>query len=388
MGRRTRRREESKARSKAESRRAGWGRFGASVGLVAFLAVAAVVVVAGVMMWRSSQGPDWGTAPGQIRGEDPGAPEDAGEPPSGDRAISEFRELCTAASGYPRVTAIAWRADGAQIAAGHADGSVSIWDSTAGAHVVTIRGTSDQAVDSLSWSPGGQLLAAAHRRDHMTVWDSAEAAVVWEVDGGGIYAVVGWTEDGRSVKTYNGEEYCALWNVDSRTQERSWFVSIAEQGEVISPDGTLAAWESMAEGRWTVHRTDWQADSDGEREWELVGHRGPIHGVSWKADSQELTGATDDGVAVWSATNGRLVRSMSVPGQRVIYVAWSLDADGRWILAGCDGGASVVLDAYTGRRLAEVSVRGRDSSAWDPQGEYLATIGADGIVHLYQEESR
>ena len=146
----------------------------------------------------------------------------------------------------------------------------------------------------MSWSPGGQLLAVAHRRDHMTVWNAASADVVWEVDGGDIYAVVGWSEDGRAVKTYDGEEYYALWNVDSRACERSWFVSIAQQGEVLSPDGRLAAWESMAEGRWTLHRTDWQpslAGSASGNSWVTVGLsavcRGRATARNWQAPPKE-----------------------------------------------------------------------------------------------------
>ena len=205
------------------------------VGVVALLVVAMFV---GVRMWRNRQdrGPDVVRDGGPVR--------------------PEFRELGTVASGRPSVTAIAWRPDGARIATGHADGSVSMWDSATGAELLTGRGKSDEAVESMSWSPDGQLLAAAHRHDHMTVWNAASADAIWEVDGGDIYAVVGWSEDGRSVKTYNGEEYYALWNVDSRAAAQL-VRGIAQQGEVVSPDGHLAA--GVDGGRpLTLHRTDWQ----------------------------------------------------------------------------------------------------------------------------------
>jgi len=347
--------------------------------LAAILGVAALLTVAvfvGVRVWRSRQGQGQGQRQGPDVAHD-GVPTRAG-----------FRELGTVASGGPGVTAMAWRPDGGAIATGHGDGSVRIWDLATGHELLTGRGKSAEAVDSMSWSPGGQLLAVAHRRDHMTVWNAASADVVWEVDGGDIYAVVGWSEDGRAVKTYDGEEYYALWNVDSRACERSWFVSIAQQGEVLSPDGRLAAWESMAEGRWTLHRTDWQPSPGGEREWELVGHRGPIRSVSWKGDSAQLAGATQGGVAVWSATSGQLIRSKPVEGLEPAYVSWSPGLNGRWILASSDAGTSAVIDAETGERLSEVSTRSRGPSAWSPEGDRLATIGADNAVHLYGEESR
>ena len=358
---------------------------------LAVLGIAAVLTAAvflGVRVWRNRQG----KGEGQGEGQSPGAAHD------GVPTRLEFRELGTVASGRSGVTAMAWRPDGARIAAGHADGSVSIWDADTRTELLAVRGKSREAVDSMSWSPDGQLLAAAHRHDHMTVWNAANADVVWELDGGDVYAVVGWSEDGRSVKTYNGEEYYALWNIDSRACERSWFVSIAQQGEVVSPDGRLAAWESMAEGRWTLHRTDWQPGPGGESEWELVGHRGPIHGASWRGDSSQLAGAVESGVAVWSATNGRLVRSLPVDrpgtagsgaaGSGATYVSWSPGPDGLWILAGLDSPTSVVIDAETGERLAEVSTRGRGSFAWAPQGDRLAATGTDNAVHLYGGQSK
>lgn len=361
---------------------------------LAVLGIAAVLTVAvfvGVRVWRNRQGQGQGQGRGEGESQGPGA------------ARLEFRELGTVASGRPGVTAIAWRPDGARIAVGHADGSVSIWDADTRAELLSGRGKSQEAVDSMSWSPDGQLLAAAHRHDHMTVWNAANADIVWELDGGDVYSVVGWSEDGRSVKTYNGEEYYALWNIDSRACERSWFVSIAQQGEVVSPDRRLAAWESMAEGRWTLHRIDWQPGPGDEREWELVGHHGPVHGVSWRGDSSQLAGAVAGGVAVWSATSGQLVRSMPVKrpgdagqgasgsgtaGSEVTYVSWSPGPDGLWILAGLDAPASVVIDAETGERLAEVSALVRGSSAWAPTGDRLATIGTDSVVHLYGGQNK
>jgi len=389
---------------------------------LAVLGIAAVLTAAvfvGVRVWRNRQG--------QGQGQDQGQDQDQGQGPEAARdgvsARLVFRELGTVGFGRPGVTAMAWQPDGARIAVGHADGSVSIWDPDTRAELLTGSGKSQEAVDSMSWSPDGLWLAAAHRHDHMTVWNAANAEVVWELDGGDVYAVVGWSEDGRSVKTYNGEEYYALWNIDSRACERSWFVSIAQQGEVVSPDGRLAAWESMAEGRWTLHRADWQPVPGGESEWELVGHRGPIHGVSWKGDSSQLAGATEDGVAIWSATSGQLVRSMPVErsggigsgasgsgasgsgaagsgtagsgttgsgtaGSGVTYVSWSPGSAGPWILAGLDASTSVVIDAQTGERLAEVPTRGRASSAWAPTGVRLATIGMDSVVHLYRGQSK
>jgi len=187
---------------------------------LAVLGIAAVLTVAvsvGVRVWRNRQG--------QGQGQDQGQDQDQGQGPEAARdgvsARLVFRELGTVGFGRPGVTAMAWQPDGARIAVGHADGSVSIWDADTRAELLTGSGKSQEAVDSMSWSPDGLWLAAAHRHDHMTVWNAANAEVVWELDGGDVYAVVGWSEDGRSVKTYNGEEYYALWNIDSRACERS-----------------------------------------------------------------------------------------------------------------------------------------------------------------------
>jgi len=71
-----------------------------------------------------------------------------------------------------------------------------------------------------------------------------------------------------------------------------------------------------------------------------------------------------------------------------MYVSWGPGPDGLWILAGFDASTSVVIDAKTGELLAEVSARGRGSSAWAPTGDRLATIGTDSVVHLYGGQNK
>jgi hypothetical protein len=64
----------------------------------------------------------------------------------------------------------------------------------------------------------------------------------------------------------------------------------------------------------------------------------------------------------------------------------AVSADGRWIAAVADGRLIRLLDAYDGRRYADLTCpRSTEitSLAWHPSGNWLAALTADGFVQIY-----
>lgn len=92
---------------------------------------------------------------------------------------------------HSAVECIAWHPMGSLLAAGHADGSIVIWDPDRGTRIANLQqqelAVRTRGVNSLSWSPcGAQLLAGFQGPDEHTghsraaIWTWKEAGVLWE----------------------------------------------------------------------------------------------------------------------------------------------------------------------------------------------------------------
>jgi WD40 repeat protein len=291
--------------------------------------------------------------------------------------VTHFVVVCTLSADAGSTRSMSWAPDSARIATGEGDGLVVVWNARTGERELTFHGEPGYRIEDVIWSPDGKRVAAKTGQNEFKVFDPESGDIEWTVVDPEVYALAGWSEDGKSVKTWNGEEYFSLWNVEAKTMGNRWFVSIGEQSRRLSPDGKLAAWQ-VGDNTWTVHTLY----GDEFEEWELRGHSGRIHAVSWSPDSLRLAGATDQGVAVWNARTGEL--ELEGAAGDFANVSWS--PDGRHILAYTDEDLGVILDAKRVHPVAEISVDGRRwwaaPAAWSPDGSLLAAMSPDGDVAI------
>jgi transcriptional regulator with XRE-family HTH domain len=111
-----------------------------------------------------------------------------------------------------------------------------------------------------------------------------------------------------------------------------------------------------------------------------------INRVSWSPDERYIAGATGtDQVTIWDRENGELVRYFQTPNQWVNDVAWSKT---NWI-AMCSAGTTAGTLAIW-RPTANNATRtfprpyALRSSAWSPDGNYLAFSGHSTIVEIWK----
>ena len=137
------------------------------------------------------------------------------------------------------VAAVAFSPDGARLAAGTADGEVSLWD-VAGARrlgVVVPRQKHGGAVADLDFSPDGQRLASASADGTVKLWDTASDTpdiVVTLVGHVGAVQRVGFAPGGQVLASAGADGSARLWDVSGTP----W-----EAGEVESDLGEETAEE-------------------------------------------------------------------------------------------------------------------------------------------------
>jgi WD40 repeat protein len=99
-----------------------------------------------------------------------------------------------------------------------------------------------------------------------------------------------------------------------------------------------------------------------------------IAGLAFSPDGGQLLGATPDGIAIWDARTGSVVRTLSANGSRI----FGFSADGRLLAVASGSRAAITLwDAEHGKPKAFIAASesarfSRDAVALSPDGQRLA----------------
>ena len=197
----------------------------------------------------------------------------------------------------PRPVAVS--ADGQRAVSGSTDGTVRVWDLTA----------------------GQELHSCGHRR-----WVTAVA-----ISADGQRAVSGGEQTVRVWDLATGEELHTL------TAGRVTAIAVSADGQrAVSgrENGTVQMWDLAT----------------GEELHTLTGHHGKVGQVAVSADGQRAVSGSDDGtVRIWDLTSGQAVHTLT--GHHGFVTAVAISADGQRAVSG-DGRRVQVWDLTTGKLVA------------------------------------
>ncbi|HLW02374.1 MAG TPA: WD40 repeat domain-containing protein [Ktedonobacterales bacterium] len=110
------------------------------------------------------------------------------------------------------VTSVAWSPDGQRIASASKDGTVQVWDTATGGHVLTYPGDGSW-VWTVAWSPDGKLIASGNFSGAVEVWDAATGAQVYTYHGhtSWVYALA-WSPDGKRIASGDKDGTVQVWD--------------------------------------------------------------------------------------------------------------------------------------------------------------------------------
>ena len=247
------------------------------------------------------------------------------------------------------VIGIAFSPDGACLAAGNREGTISIWDVSTGRQLRSFKGDTFEIWD-LAFSPDGARLASGGH-DH--------TVKIWDLDPG--------RADGR---------VHLLLTLRGHT---TWLSSVA-----FSPDGARIASASV-DGVIKI----WAA-STGEELASFAAHDGMVRTLEFSPNGTRLFSNGRGGPKVWDATTDPKARTFACPqGQSG---GGKLSPDGkRFAFANFDSPdrTATVLDATTGQTVH--TLKGHTDRVWDvvfsPDGTRIATASSDGTVKIWNAES-
>jgi eukaryotic-like serine/threonine-protein kinase len=326
--------------------------------------------------------PDVGQGPSSQRlkatADVAGAPPSKEEAPAG--ADKKQRQI-VAAPAIAVVTsacrALAFARRSALMASGHVDGSVSLWDMTAG-RLITVFLT-DANVKSVALNSTGALIAAGSRNGVIRVWDTSTRNEVATLAELGIVAFHPH-DDRISISSFSNAIH--ILRAGGGASRR---VLEGHTGQIMSlafsPDGAMLA-SSSYDGSIRIWDTDGRSEPrvlSGHK--VTLGRHGGIQGirtVAFSPGSRLIASGSEDGTAwLWDARTGEQRRAFVTGMHTVKSVAFS--PDGAWLAIGTRGSVSVRSVQGDEQRVSPGTADSIRAVAWSPGSMLLAIASDQGL---------
>jgi WD40 repeat protein len=276
------------------------------------------------------------------------------------------------------VTQAAFSLDSRNVVTGGQDGLLKFWDVASGAARLTLR--ADDAVSAVAFDANGARVAAATAAGSVEVWRSADGArlAAWSTGDTGL-RTIGFYPDGSRLFTLDSASVIRVWNIATQSVQFE-----------IAP-GADSVWSvalSANGARLVAARSDNSAilydAKTGTRPLRLQGHTGAVFQARFSPNSQWVVTASEDGDArVWDARSGALLRRLAGHRREVLSAAFASDND-TIVTASVDRTARVWSRASGAEKLV---LSGHDKFVSDalfsPDRRHILTTSEDGAVRLW-----
>jgi len=299
-------------------------------------------------------------------------------------------------SGSERLNTVAFD-ERQDILATGGDG-LALWDVSDPENPVQIGGlvdTEEQAVSSVAFHPLVDVLAAGHLDGSVTLWDirDLEQPRVLTTLHGHDNEVWGlaFSPNGKLMATGSDDRTIILWDVSTALLNPASVVPTIDPLDghtnyvldlAFSPDGGMIA---SASGDNTVRL--WSTRTGRQLGVPLSGHSNFVNALDFSPDGQRLVSGGDDGAAiVWDVTTlHRLSQRIAVHPDGVMSMA--LNPQGTLLAIGGWDTAIDMIDMATGELIAEPLTTHYDlvtEVAFSPDGTLLASGDLSGQLILWQ----
>ncbi|MBN1642963.1 MAG: hypothetical protein JXA09_17130 [Anaerolineae bacterium] len=278
----------------------------------------------------------------------------------------------TTITGEVRITGLAFSPGGSQLAVGYRDHSIRLWELAAMRPTRTLTGHQD-TVSNLAFSPDGRTLASGGGDGAVFLWDlhtGRPRDLVFVDRGTGrqseVKGVETWvyslafSPDGQILAIGTADGSLNLWAPANVMGIPGVPAGLYARKSLLLPSGVLALTfspdgQTLASGDALGTVTLWPLYDPRGTMRELAAHTAPVRALAFSPDGTNLaSGAGDGGVSLWSTgpQAGSLSRALLEPGRRADSIALSPDGKTLALASSAAGDASFELcDLEDDRRI-------------------------------------
>ena len=278
------------------------------------------------------------------------------------------------------VSSLSFSPDGALLASGYSDGTVTLWDVATQERIATLQGYAGREV---SFSPDGTTLASGSGT--IILWDvRTRQRITTLKEPPDFFRSLSFSPDGALLASGNSDGTVTLWDVATRERIATLqgYTSVVYSVS-FSPDGTLLA---SGSSDYTVKL--WEVATQ-ERITTLAGHKSPVSSVSFSSDGTLLASASvwwNGKVILWEVATRERIATLQGHTDGVSSVSFSA-FDGALLATGGWDGKVILWDVLKKEKIVVFGHTGQIYSlSVSPDGTTLAAGGADGTVSLWNIE--
>ncbi|MFO1497896.1 MAG: protein kinase [Verrucomicrobiota bacterium] len=273
---------------------------------------------------------------------------------------------------------IAFSSNGRWIATASKDQTAIMWDASTGLRVHTLQGHKGW-VNTVAFSPDSQRIVTGGTDGLVKVWEVATGLELFPLIGHTDWVnTVAYSPDGERIVTGGRDQKVIVWDVAARRAllnlEHGFTINFAvfspdSQRVVASSDDQLAkVWDAVS----------------GRARLTLKGHADAVASVAFSPDGGRIVTSSLDGTAkVWDSHRSQEARVLRGHTHEVMAVAVS--PDGQRMVTGSRDRTAKVWDIASGRELFALTGHSGDvsSAAFSPDSQWIVTGSGDHTATLW-----